>query len=410
MWIRPSGLALIVLCGQVAIGEMTSEVISIDRQGNDLRGQFAGPITALASPAPIGSAGPHLATDARGRVWLGWLEPRAGGGHRFRLARLEGTAWSDPVTVAEGTNFLANWADVPSVFISANGTLAAHWLERGAERSAYGIRLRTSADAGRTWTAPVTPHRDGPAGEHGFVSFFEAPGAGLGLVWLDGRDERSMTLRASTVTAGKTGDETVVDPRVCECCPTSAARTANGVIVAYRDRSENDVRDISVVRFAGGAWSAPVTVHRDAWQINGCPVNGPVVAASGNTVAVAWFTVAGGTPHTYVSFSTDGGVRFGEPFGVDVDPTLGRLAMVMADANRVLVSSLERSAGGPRLVVRAVGRDGRASQLAVIADTSADRQSGFARMAVSGTRVVFAWTDFRAGSPTSVKVATSVLQ
>ena len=32
--------------------------------------------------------------------------------------------------------------------------------------------------------------------------------------------------------------ESVVDTRVCECCPTAAAVTAEGVITAYRDRSE----------------------------------------------------------------------------------------------------------------------------------------------------------------------------
>ena len=29
------------------------------------------------------------------------------------------------------------------------------------------------------------------------------------------------------------------------------------MLVAYRDRSESEVRDISVVRFAGGRWSEP---------------------------------------------------------------------------------------------------------------------------------------------------------
>jgi hypothetical protein len=411
---RPSGLALVVMV------VVTSGVVSVDSQGTDTRGPFAGPVTQLPSPAPPGSSGPHLTTDARGRVFLSWLETREPGGHRLRVARLDGSAWTEAATIAEGTNFLANWADVPAVFVAPDGTMAAHWLERGAERSSYGIRLSTSADSGRTWTAPVIPHRDSASGEHGFVSFF-AHGSSFGLVWLDGRElavrpgladqaQRSMTLRATTFAGGKQAAEVVVDPRVCECCPTSAARTSDGAIVAYRDRSDDEVRDIAVARFSGGAWSAPAIVHRDQWQINGCPVNGPAVAAIDSTVAVAWFTIAGGTPHTYVAFSSDGGREFGAPVRVDVDATLGRLAIAMPDPSRVIVTSLERSAAGPQIAARAIGRDGRASAPVVVTSTSADRQSGFARAVVSGRRLIVAWTEFRAASPTSVRVASGALQ
>lgn len=45
-------------------------------------------------------------------------------------------------------------------------------------------------------------------------------------------------------------------------------------------RSCQEVRDMSVVRFAGGRWTEPRTVARDGWQINGCPVNGPAIAAA----------------------------------------------------------------------------------------------------------------------------------
>ena len=37
---------------------------------------------------------------------------------------------------------------------------------------------------------PVSPHHDGTQTEHGFASLFQAPGAGLGMVWIDGRATR----------------------------------------------------------------------------------------------------------------------------------------------------------------------------------------------------------------------------
>jgi hypothetical protein len=382
-----------------------------------------GPATPLASPAPVGSAQPNLTTDARGRVWLSWLEPRTGGGHRFRAASLSGSTWSDPITMAEGTNFLANWADFPSVFVAADGTMAAHWLERGAGREAYFVRIRTTRDGGRTWTPTLTPHRDESATEHGFVSFFEEPGGGIGLAWLDGREMAaaggghaaaghgaSMTLRATTIRKGAVGPEAVIDGRVCECCQTSAARAGNAVLVAYRDRSDKEIRDTAVARYANGAWSAPVTVHRDGWELNGCPVNGPVVAGSGEAAAVAWFTGAGGAPKTQVAFSTDGGRTFAAPIRVDVGVTLGRLGMAMPSPDRVLITSLERGTAGARIVLRDIRRTGRASDPVHISDATPDRSGGFARIVQSGRRLVVAWTDVRPGAPPRVSVATLELR
>jgi hypothetical protein len=399
-------------------------VLPFAQQRSPAETPFSGAFTPMTSPAPEGSAQPNLTTDRNGRVWLSWLEARAGGGHRFQLSALQGSAFGQPVTIAEGADFLANWADFPSVFATSTGTLAAHWLQRGIGKP-YGIQIRTSSDGGRTWTPPRTPHGDSSAGEFGFVSFFEAPGSGLGLIWLDGRKDgagqaghmsHGMAVRAASIKDGTPGEQVVVDPSVCECCQTSAARTSDGVIVAYRDKSDAGIRDISVARFANGQWSAPSNVHADNWAINGCPVNGPVVTAVGNAVAVAWFTMAGGPPHVRVAFSTDGGRRFGAPIQVDSKTTFGRLGMVMPSADRVIVSSIERGDEGVELVLREVTRDGRAGVPVVVGPSSSDRSSGFARMAAvsasrtADRRLIVAWTDTPRGAPTRVRVASAPLR
>jgi hypothetical protein len=395
----------------------------------DLGPPLATALADLAAPAPPGATLPNLATDGKGRLWLSWLEPRDGGGHRFKIASLDlgrGTvgapAWSAPITIAEGATFFANWADFPSVFVASDGTLAAHWLERGAARAEYGIRIRTSRDGGRTWTAPMTPHKDPPAPvEHGFVSFFDAPGTGLGLIWLDGREmagghnaaagghRGSMTLRSAFVSKGEAGPEQVIDSKVCECCQTSAARTPDGVIVAYRDRSDGEIRDIAVSRFRAGKWSAPAIVHADDWEIKGCPVNGPSVATAGDDVAVAWFSAKGGEPRVQVAFSTAGGA-FSAPVRLDTATTYGRLALLMPARDRAIVTSIERGADGPQLMLREARRDGRAGTPLAVGPMTTDRSSGFARLALVGKRLVVAWTDVRQGSPPAIRVRTAEIK
>ena len=410
MQIRPLTLAL---CATTALAASAGQA----RQ-SAIPAPLARGFSAIPSPAAEGAGEPNLTTDAKGRVWLSWLEPRAGGGQRFRMSSLSGNQWSQPVTITEGANLLANWADFPSVFVTSDGTIAAHWLERAVARGAYGIRVVTSKDGGRSWTKATNPHPGSETGEHGFVSFFEAPSGGLGLVWLDGRNVAGaghaapghaggMALRSTNIKNGEASADLLVDARVCDCCQTSAARSGAGVLVAYRDRSEKEIRDTSVVRFSGGKWSDPVTVHADQWEINGCPVNGPVVTASGTAAAVAWFTGAGNVPKTLVAFSADEGKSFGQPIRIDLDAkvTLGRLAMVMPSADRVLVSSLERTDSGAHLVLRDVRRDGRISAPVEISAATPERSGGFARLATSGPKVVVAWTDVRPGAPAQVRTA-----
>ena len=136
-------------------------------------------------------------------------------------------------------------------------SLAAGKRGQPATPTTSASRFReTTANRGRRRRLP---HHDGTPTEHGFASLFQAPGAGLGLVWLDGRamkaakpDEEpsgSMGLRAAVFDRqGAQVSETVVDDRVCECCPTAVAVTSEGPIVAFRDRSQDEIRDIYVSR------------------------------------------------------------------------------------------------------------------------------------------------------------------
>lgn len=368
------------------------------------------PLTAveeLSSPAAPGSAQPNLAAAGE-RVYLSWLEPQ-GEEHALRFSVLEDGSWSAPLTVARGANFFVNWADFPSLVALLDGTLAAHWLVRNGPRSYdYDVHIALSSDGGRSWSPAVVPHRDGTHSEHGFVSLFHAPEGELGAVWLDGRETvtaeaegheghgsgGSMRLQYTTVRAdGALGPEVLLDDRTCECCQTAAAVTAQGPVVVYRDRSPEEIRDIYVVRRTGGSWSQPKPVHRDGWEINGCPVNGPAIAAAGDRVAVAWFTAAQEWPRVQVAFSEDAGASFGSPLRVDDGDPVGRASVVWLDDGSVLVSWLERSGEDAAVRVRRVQRGGESGPPVTVAASSAARASGFPRMLRVGDEVIFAWTD-----------------
>ena len=359
-------------------------------------------VTPIQSPAAAGSGQPQLRTSSRGVV-MSWIE-RAGQRAMLKFAERTATGWSEPRTVASGNDWFVNWADVPSVMRLDDGTLAAHWLQKsGPDTYAYDVRLTFSKDDGRTWTPSILPHSDGTQTEHGFASLVQMPGAGLGLVWLDGRGMKGdhgghgagdMSLRSASFGQDlKKTSELLVDRRVCECCPTTAAVTADGVIVAYRNRSDDEVRDIYVSRLENGRWTEGVPVHADNWRIPACPVNGPVLSARGRTVAIAWFTIQNEQGQAFAAFSSDSGRTFGTAVRLDDGGTLGRVDIELLPDGSAVASYIEAGTGRPAFRVRRVDASGKRSMPINIAGIEKTRTSGYPRMALHGNELTFAWIE-----------------
>jgi hypothetical protein len=374
-------------------------------------------IRPAESPATGDSREPELTATPDGRVVLSWVEKIGTKRYALRAVVLERHVWGGTLTVAEGENWFVNWADFPSVIGLTDGTLAAHWLVKsGSATYAYDVNVARSETRGQTWTKPLVPHRDNTQTEHGFVSLIPLPDAGLAAIWLDGRNMKdsdehapaaeSMTLRYARIGRdGTLSDEAQLDERVCECCQTAAAVTSDGPIAVYRDRSAGEVRDIYIVRQVKGSWTAPQPVFADNWQIDGCPVNGPAIAANGRSVVVAWFSSPGNVPRVKVAFSNDAGATFGQPIQVDDGENVGRVDTLLLADGSALVCWLAGTVDGGQIKVRRVHANGSVGPSAVIAQTDISRSSGFPRMArVSDTdEVHFAWTEF--GSPSRVRTA-----
>ena len=356
-------------------------------------------VNDLASPAKSPSGEPYLFTDKSGTTYLSWIEQK-GKESAFKYAILTGNEWSQPLTIDSGSTWFVNWADYP--MIATNGkAFMAHYLDKsGANTYAYDIKLTSSQD-GRKWSEPTILHDDGKQAEHGFVSIVPYQ-ENFFASWLDGRNTAmegmdhhtghhgDMSVRAAILANdGTKVSEWELDKRVCDCCQTSAAITANGPVVVYRDRTENEVRDMSIVRLIDGRWTEPTSIHDDNWKIAGCPVNGPRVSANGNNLVIAWFTMQQDQAQVKVLLSTDGGASFGEPVRVDEGSAIGRVDAIMMDDGSAMVSWME----GPTIKVVKVYSDGRKDSLTSIATSSDSRSSGFPQMTLSKGRLIFAWTD-----------------
>ncbi|NOT28689.1 MAG: exo-alpha-sialidase [Acidobacteria bacterium] len=369
----------------------------------------------LESPAGATSSEPQLSVSSKG-VLLSWIE-RVGTTTILKFAERTASGWTQPMTAASGEKWFLSYADVPSVQRMTNGTLIAQYLPSTNELlEAYDLVLTYSKDEGKTWSAPFMPHHDGMQFQHGFASMVDMPGGGLGIVWLDGRNSEfkdedpasgTMTMRFASFDAHwKQTADLEIDHRVCECCQTTAVTTTDGVLTAFRDRDDQEVRDIAVSRFEGGKWTPPAIVSKDNWMIDGCPVNGPSMSARGRDVAVAWFTVKDDVGLANVAFSSDAGRTWGPPIRVDDKGSLGRVDVELLDDGSALVSWVEYADGASDFKVRRVEKSGTKSAAIGVAAVSGGRASGFPRMARNGNELIFAWS----GSATPEGDAAGSLQ
>ncbi len=365
-------------------------------------------IREIKTPGHRRGRGPNLFASSDGRVFLSWQEQVGDNSFALRFSRWGNKSWLAPRTISTSAGWFINWADFPSMTAFPNGPIVAHWLKStGESLYAYDINIVTSDDGGKSWGDVIVPHRDGAPSQHGFVSMLPGKDGKLLILWLDGRNFDSldaiasgnksapnqMALRFATLDkAGVIGDQRILDVRTCSCCQTAFAATKKGAIVVYRDRTETEIRDISVLRYQGGIWSKPRTVHKDNWRIDGCPVNGPAVAAQNMNVAVAWFTEADDQPRVKVAFSDDGGETFNAPIRVDGGEPSGRVDVILLPSGAAIVSWVEMTSGGEDFYIRKVLPSGRRGKAKTLGFAKLDGIEGFPRMVRNGAKVYFAWT------------------
>jgi hypothetical protein len=354
-------------------------------------------VEPLDLPAGANSMAPQLTSSSRG-VLASWLE-QADPEFVLKYAERSSTGWSPAVKVASSKDWFVSAADVPTVMRMKDGTIVANWYPAVDFRlEAYDIRLAYSTDDGKTWSRPLVPHHDRTRTQHGFVSMFEMPAGGLGLVWLDGRnqgrqpEDAEMALYfGSFDTSWKQTAEIAANARVCECCTTSAVVTPDGVVAAFRDRSPREIRDIYVTRLENGKWTDAQAVHADNWEIDACPVNGPALSARASQLAAAWFTAKDDNGRAFAAFSSDAGRTWGTPIRLDDQASLGHVDVELLDDGSAIATWVEFADNRSQFRMRRVDSSGTRSPSITINGNS--RVSGYPRVARSGSELVFAWTE-----------------
>jgi hypothetical protein len=311
--------------------------------------------------------------------------------------------WSETQRITRGERLVVHWADVPAIGHTPSGDAVVAWLEYHADDPAAGYAARVAVQLDDGSFGPAWSPDDVRRGqESGYVTFVPTSDA-LHMFWLDGRElggghdqhGGTMQLRHLTIDAEgqQTGPSSVVDDRTCECCKLGVGLLGGQALAVYRDRSEDEVRDI----YVAGPALAPTLVASDGWTIAGCPVNGPAVASSdkGDRMHVAWFTGAQDRSAMYLASATSP-QQFGPARAFDLGLPGGRVDLLATPDGGALVSWVELDAAQPgraKLLTRKVHVDGSFGEPYAVAEFGASRDWGFPRAAWIGEDVVWVYTN-----------------
>jgi hypothetical protein len=312
-----------------------------------------------------------------------------------------GRTFSQPSTVPS-TDAAGNrgWEAIAS---DARGRISLLWLDHRELASQDGqVAHQHHAPAG---TATATQKSDGVAkAQLSKLYFATLPDLKVGPTYSasgggkvgpphpaspSGRTDQPVALQPRAVTGG-----------VCYCCKTALHIDRNGVIyAAWRHVYPGNMRDIafSVSRDSGRTFAAPVRVSRDDWQLEGCPDDGPALDVDGSgAIHIVWPTLVSekGSPAIalFHALSRDG-VRFSPRERLSTTGTPHH-PQLHTTADRTIAITWDESAGGRRQVVMAAGparvEGGLRLSRRVL---SGSEPASYPAVTVSGSQILTAWTE-----------------
>ena len=349
------------------------------------------------------NAQPSLVSN-KGNLSLTWISSDDDMNASLNFRQFKNEGWTNPLRLASGSDWFVNWADFPTHAVSGNQVLTSYLKKSASGKYTYDVFLSLHNLSGEKVKEDFILNTDGFKAEHGFVSITANESEGFLITWLDGRntvekdekgDHRPMTIRFAEIT--KVGDiinETELDSSVCDCCQTSMTFTNKGPLVVYRDRTEEEVRDIYVTRNIYDVWENPFPVHNDGWVIYGCPVNGPKVVSNSNNIAISWFTVSNGIPKVNLSFSESYGSSFGNPIKINDLGAIGRVDTAFLNEKEVIVSYMEGDDDGTYLRIKKVSMDGTISKPITISIIDGGRSTGVPQLEIHDDEIFIVWTIF----------------
>lgn len=393
-------LALVPLSGCAARPDpkQTTVVSTAATGAGDRLADAVSPVRVSAEG--VNAAEPAAAAGLDGAVYVAWVGHGAGKEADVWLSRVEAASKgaegsaeqtrAEPARVNPTRGEATAWrGDAPSIAVAPDGAVYVAWTARaGGGAHATTLYVSASRDGGRSFGEPTKVNDDSAPGVHGMHSLAVGDDGRVYVAWLDERnlakahdgahaagkmpakmpmqhgEQNREVFFSYSADGGRTFSKNrSIAAEACPCCKTALAASRGGRVYAgWRQVLPGDFRHVAVASSADGGetFDAPAVVSDDRWELRGCPVSGPALAAGeGERLTVIWFTAGdAGTPGIYSSESSDGGRTFA-PRRVVSEVSVRGTPQLLSDARGVVaVFEGEGGDGSATLLQARLDRDG----------------------------------------------------
>ncbi|MBK8923466.1 MAG: T9SS type A sorting domain-containing protein [Saprospirales bacterium] len=274
--------------------------------------QWADSIVVVSSSLPV--TAPRIALLPDGTPLVTW--GTSGNPSQIWCSRFEGGAFSTPVGMIQSPA-------EPSLFGFGGYDVAVSDSQVFVvfEQLQQGIMLVRSYDGGLTFGPPTTVQ--GPiSGGYATFSSVVVDGTGNPVVsYIHHKNGVTYHVRSSTddglsFNEPATANAPAPGGAVCECCTSDLLASGDSVWLLFRNNNQN-LRDIWVSRSTdlAATFDTATDVDNTDWELNFCPIAGPHMARSGDSLITVWMSAASGTGRVYLSTLHAGTMQAGQQFG-----------------------------------------------------------------------------------------------
>ncbi|MCC5871608.1 MAG: exo-alpha-sialidase [Gammaproteobacteria bacterium] len=234
----------------------------------------------------------------------------------FTRAERETLAFSPPVRVSrEPARIDHNGESRPKLALGRDRAVFVTWTRRIEGRFAGDVYFSRSLDGGESFETPRLMRDTPEPTSHRFDALTVTPSGRLYVAWIDKRELAAAEARGQEDFAGASihfavsdDDGTTFGPNrraathSCECCRLAmVAADADRARLLWRHVFEGSIRDHALAELAPDGASELKRISHEDWMLEGCPHEGPHMAAGASGDHMVWFS---GAPDA-------GGVHYG---------------------------------------------------------------------------------------------------
>ncbi len=224
----------------------------------------------------------------------------------FTRGEPEPLQFSPPVRIThEQARIDHNGESRPKIAIGRGDAMFVSWTRRIEGRFAGDVYFSRSLDGGRSFDTPRRMRDTEAPSSHRFDALQVTPSGRLYVAWIDKRDLAAAeaageTFAGASIYYATSEDEGATFGRnrrlaahSCECCRLATVAAGDGGLrLLWRHVFDGSIRDHAMAGI-GPDWVSTVErVSHEDWVLQGCPHEGPHMAAGQEGDHMVWFSGA----------------------------------------------------------------------------------------------------------------------